>query len=771
MLKNFLTGKVRSSAARKPDHTSALYQSLFEFLISLVSIQANAQQLIQLGYKAARKNADEVFHTYLLFEKYLTSFELAEQHTRKSLRERIRQRFPALLHDGSIFNILFVGETEQKNTLAIQFLQSFLDTVKDKFGRAGDGYFEKKVNELAILDAGRRDPDIFRKLQFLSFDAFQFVSSNYGEALAGKIFEKTYESFSARYKELEIFPHMLTLIPKEIVDREHLGIFSQAQIEQIFLEKLAESEQLNIALDQKIKENEVTQKLLRKNELMLGSVISSALDAIVITNGSGQIMQWNNAATEIFGYTEAEVKGRTLMETIIPRSAWRPDGTGFELFLDPDDFHILNQRLELTGIRKDGTEFPMELAVTAINNDQELYFNGFIRDISNRKQREQELVQMKEKAEQAAKAKSQFLSVMSHELRTPLNAVIGITHLLLQSQPREDQQEDLRTLQFSGESLLHIINDILDFTKLDSGKVELSAVDFNLRELVQSLYQSFSFKAREKGIVFDIEYDARMAFFVKGDSYRLSQVLNNLISNAIKFTQTGSVKLKVDLTEDKGATFGARFSVIDTGIGIPLDKQEKIFEQFTQADSDTTRIYGGTGLGLSISARLVELMGSIILIDSAPGKGSTFHFSIGLQRGEVADAAAVVPKPVTKTNEHFKNKRILLAEDNLFNANIARRFITGWGGEIDLVVDGRQALEFVSRTKYDLILMDVQMPLLDGFACTRKIRKHFKDIPIIAVTASPKNEIISEIMACGMNDFVSKPFKPNELRMKILEYL
>jgi PAS domain S-box-containing protein len=771
MLKNFLKGKGISSTARKPDQSSALYQSLFEFLISSVSSPANAQQLIQLGYKAARKNADEVFHTYLLFEKYLTSFELAEQHTRKSLRERIRQRFPALLHDGSIFNILFVGETEQKNTLAIQFLQSFLDTVKDKFGRAGDGYFEKKVNELAILEAGRRDPDIFRKLQFLSFDAFQFVSSNYGEALAGKIFEKTYESFSAKYKELEFFPHMLTLIPKEIVDREHLGIFSQAQIEQIFLEKLAESEQLNIALDQKIRENEATQKLLRKNELMLGSVISSALDAIVITNGAGQIIHWNNAATEIFGYTEAEVKGRTLMETIIPRSAWRPDGTGFELFLDPDDFHILNQRLELTGIRKDGTEFPMELAVTAINNDQELYFNGFIRDISSRKQREQELVQMKEKAEQAAKAKSQFLSVMSHELRTPLNAVIGITHLLLQSQPREDQQEDLRTLQFSGESLLHIINDILDFTKLDSGKVELSAVDFNLRELVQSLYQSFSFKAKEKDIVFDIEYDSRMAFFVKGDSYRLSQVLNNLISNAIKFTQTGSVKLKVAMTEDNGAAFVARFSVIDTGIGIALDKQEKIFEQFTQADSDTTRIYGGTGLGLSISARLVELMGSIILIDSTPGKGSTFHFSIGLQRGEVADPVAAIPKPVTKTNEHFKNKRILLAEDNLFNANIARRFITGWGGEIDLVVDGRQALEFVSRKKYDLILMDVQMPLLDGFACTRKIRKHFKDIPIIAVTASPKNEIISEIMECGMNDFVSKPFKPNELRTKILEYL
>ena len=773
MLKHFLKGMGRHQVLPKSEDQSALYQSLFDYLISCISTPANAQQLIQLGYKAAKKDADEVFHTYLLFEKYLTSFELSEKLTRRPLREGIRQRFPALLNEDSIFNILFVSETVQKNTLAIQFLESFLEAVRDKFGRAGDGYFEKKSRELAVLGEQTSDPEVFRKLQFLSFDAFQFVSTNYGDSLAGKMFEKTYEAFSTRYKELEAFPHMLLLIPKEIVDREHLGIFSQAQIEQIFLEKLAESEQLNIALDQKIRENETTQKLLRKNELMLGSVISSALDAIVITNQDGQIIHWNKAATEIFGYTEEEVKGRTLMETIIPPAARSPDGTGFELFLDPDDFHILNQRLELTGIRKSGIEFPMELAVTAIHNDQEFYYNGFIRDISNRKQREQELVQMKEKAEQAAKAKSQFLSVMSHELRTPLNAVIGITHLLMLNQPREDQQEDLRTLQFSGESLLHIINDILDFTKLDSGKIELSAIDFNLRELAQSLYQSFSYKAREKGIVFDVEFDQRIPFVVKGDNFRLSQVLNNLISNAIKFTQDGSVKLKVDVTEDKGASFEARFSVIDTGIGIPKDKQEKIFEQFTQADSDTTRLYGGTGLGLSISVKLVELMGSTILLDSMPGKGSTFHFSVAFQRGELAEpiAAAPAPKTISRTNEQFRNKRILLAEDNLFNANIARRFITGWGGEIDLVVDGRQALEFVARTKYDLILMDVQMPLLDGFSCTRKIRKHFKDIPIIAVTASPKNEIINEIMSCGMNDFVSKPFKPNELRAKILEYL
>ena len=768
MLKNFLKGKKKGTAVKTAGTHSRLYKALFEFLIGRITAPGNAEQLIQLGHKSAGKKAEEAFHTYLLFEKYLTSFEQL-QHTRASLRESVRQRFPALLQE-PIFTLLYVPEVEQKNTLATQFLQDFLLNVSDKFGRTGEGFTEKKMKELALLEVRKGEAEVFRKLQFLSFEAFQFVGSNYGEVLAGKIFEKTYEIFSAKYKELEFFPHMLTLIPKEIVDRGHLGIFSQAQIEQIFLEKLAESEQLNIALDQKIRENEETQKLLQKNEIMLSSVISSALDAIVITNQDGTIIRWNSAATEVFGYTEDEVKGRTFMETIIPDSFLQVHGREFYDFLKGSS-NILNKRLEMTGIRKNGDEFPMELTITAIQHNTDFYFNGFIRDISSRRQREQELVQMKEKAEQAAKAKSQFLSVMSHELRTPLNAVIGITHLLMQGNPREDQQEDLRTLQFSGESLLHIINDILDFTKLDSGKIELSAIDFNLRELVQSLYQSFSYKAREKNIVFDVEYDENMPFMVKGDSFRLSQVLNNLISNAIKFTRQGSVKLKVEMVENRIHSFTTRFYVIDTGIGIPAEKKDKIFEQFTQADSDTTRLYGGTGLGLSISTKLVELMDSAILIESEVGKGSNFNFSIVLLKADTVEVTTPLPKVIVKNNDAFRNKLILLAEDNLFNANIARRFIKGWGAEIDLVIDGRQALEFAFRRKYDLILMDVQMPLLDGFACTKKIRKHLTDIPIIAVTASPKNEIIGEIMACGMNDFVSKPFKPNELRNKILEYL
>jgi len=761
MLRNLLKGKNRSAGKNKgairanSDARSHLYKALFDYLISCIPATATAPQLVQLGSKASGKKVEEVFNTYLLFEKYLTTFE-SEQFTRDSLREKVRQRFPGVLQE-AIFNILFVPESEQKIILAIEFLRSFLKDVSDKFGRAGEGYVEKKLKELDELQERAREGEIFRKLQFLSFEVFKFVGDNYGEPLAGKIFEKTYEVFSSSYKELEAFPYMLTLIPREIVDREHLGIFTQAQIEQVFLEKLAESEQLNIALDQKIKENEQTQKLLRKNEIMLSGVISSALDAIVLVDETGHIIHWNKAAAEIFGYTEEEMKGRLLAATIRDFTGWTNES--------------VNQRTELTAVRKNGEEFPIELTITGIRDEYESYYSAFIRDISSRRQREEELLQTKEKAEQAAKAKSQFLSVMSHELRTPLNAVIGITHLMLQGNPREDQQEDLRTLQFSGESLLHIINDILDFTKLDSGKIELSAIDFNLRELSQSLYQSFSYKAREKGIVFDVEYDEKMPFMVKGDNFRLSQVLNNLISNAIKFTREGSVKLKISLIEERGAAYVTKFSVIDTGIGIAQEKKDKIFEQFTQADSNTTRLYGGTGLGLSISAKLVELMDSAIVVDSELGEGSNFNFSILLQPGSQLQAPAPAQKPADKSNEPFRNKLILLAEDNTFNANIARRFITGWGADLDVVADGWQAIEFVSRKKYDLILMDVQMPVLDGFACTRKIRKHFKDVPIVAITASPKNEILQDILACGMNDFVSKPFKPNELRSKILEYL
>jgi PAS domain S-box len=758
---------------RKEEIISAdaiLYKDLFSYLTSLITRPENAEQLIQIGSRAHQKSPDEVFHTYVLFEKYINSFERNQKYTPAVLRDLIKDNFPELA-SREPFNILFINDTEKKNTIAIQFLNAFLTDVTNQFGNAGDGYFERIRDDLNQLYEQKHKEDVFIELQMLSFEVFQFVNDNYGSNLATKLFEKNYDIFSTKYKELKVFPQLITLIPKEIVRRKHLGIFTQAQIEQIYLDKLAETEHLNIALDQKIKEQETTQKLLAKNEIMLSSVISSALDAIVMTNKDGMIIQWNSAATEIFLYKEEEVIGRSVIGTILPIAFLDKMGFKPEQFLSNPNNQLLNKRIEVVCVRKDQSTFPAELTITSFHNENEYYFNGFIRDISVRKQKEEELVNTKKRAEQAAIAKSQFLSVMSHEIRTPLNAIIGFTELLSQNSPREDQMEDLKMLKFSGESLLNIINDILDFNKLESGKVQLSNIPFNLKELIQSLYQSFSYKAKEKKIIFDVEYAENLPYVVKGDSLRLCQVLNNLISNAIKFTNEGYVRLKIELTETTNEQMNVVFSVIDTGVGIQEEKQKKIFEEFIQADSDTTRIFGGTGLGLSISNKIAELMGSRINLESEPGKGSKFYFTVRFGKSNEQHPVRS-PERTSKRNEvNFKCKKILLAEDNSFNANIARRYINGWGAEMDVALDGQQAFEFALRKKYDLILMDVQMPVLDGFACTRAIRQHLPQVPIIAITAAPINEVKGEILSCGMNDYVSKPFKPNELFTKLERYL
>jgi PAS domain S-box-containing protein len=768
MLKKFwpLNKKKKSS----PDINANLYKELFQYLTKQITVPRNAEQLIQLGHQVNKKPIEEVFRTYLLFEKYICSFEPEQKFTLASLRKEVQQRFPILMISEP-FSILFVSDTEKKNTIAIQFLSAFLESVLEQFGQAGAGYFERKKNQLSELDAQKRKEEVFRELQFLSFDIFQFISTNYGNNLAGKIFEKNFDHLSAKYKELEVFPHLITLIPKEIVRREHLDIFTQAQIEQVFLEKLAETERLNIALDQKIKELESMQKLLVKNEVMLSSVISSALDAIVMTDSSAKIIKWNPAARDMFGYTDEEVQGREVIGTIVSDEYLKSLNIQFERLLNNPNNPFFNKRLEVICQRKGGESFPAEVTITAFQINNEYFFSGFIRDISLRKQYEEELVKTKERAEQAAKAKSQFLSVMSHEIRTPLNAIIGFTELLSQNNPRQDQKEDLNMLKFSGENLLHIINDILDFNKLESGKVQVSNVSFNLRELTQSLYQSFSYRAKEKKIFFDVEYDERVPFVVKGDSLHLSQILNNLISNAIKFTNEGSVKLKIELEEVAPQEIRTKFSVIDTGIGIPAEKHETIFEQFIQADGDTTRLFGGTGLGLSISAKLATLMGSKIYISSEPGKGSTFYFNIVFQPSEELKANGSLQKSNRKGSTSFHGKKILLAEDNKFNANIARRYINSWGAELDVALDGQQALEFSLRKQYDLVLMDVQMPVLDGFACSQAIRVHLPEIPIVAITAAPINEVLEQIRSSGMNDYVSKPFKPNELFTKLEQYL
>lgn len=388
------------------------------------------------------------------------------------------------------------------------------------------------------------------------------------------------------------------------------------------------------------------------------------------------------------------------------------------------------------------------------------------------KKKNKKLKRAIKKAETAARVKSDFLSVMSHEIRTPMNAVIGTIHLLLDENPKKAQLEHLKTLKFSSENLLILINDILDYSKVESGNVELEHIDFDLRELTKGLGNTYENKALDSGVKFNILIDHNIPSMLKGDPARLTQILNNLISNALKFTKSGEIKLLIHLLARGNGRVKLEFAVEDTGIGISKDKLKLIFESFTQAHADTTRKYGGTGLGLAITKKLIKLFDSQIFVKSKVDKGSKFYFSLYME--EAANANASIQLDDEMMKQEVKGKRVLVVDDNEINLMMAKKFLDKWGLICEVVISGQDALIKVFDTDYDLILMDLQMPEMDGYEVTSTIRSldntDLKNIPIVAVSADTYDNVRFKIAEVGMNDFLSKPFNPMELLTVVHNY-
>ena len=375
-------------------------------------------------------------------------------------------------------------------------------------------------------------------------------------------------------------------------------------------------------------------------------------------------------------------------------------------------------------------------------------------------------------AEQGLKVKGEFLNTISHEIRTPLNSVIGLSHLLLKKNPRPDQIEKLNVMLFSANNLLYIVNDILDYNKIEAGKLNFENIEIDIQLISKKIIKQVNKSATDKGIDLKLTIDKTIKNKFLGDSQRIAQVLSNLIYNGIKFTNEGSVELILYVVEQSEKTITIEFRVKDTGIGISEEKQKLIFEQFTQADSSTSRLYGGTGLGLAISKRILELQNTTLNLESKVGQGSEFYFTQTFEKCIIHSKTTVSNSIIiSEENRQLAGLRFLLVEDNAMNIMVAKKTLENWGAFVDVATNGLEALEMVDPSLHSLVLMDLNMPVMDGYDASKKMRDQNITLPIIALTASLPKEVEEKVRKSGINEIVVKPFLPDELYRIILNYI
>lgn len=635
---------------------------------------------------------------------------------------------------------------------------------------------------------------------------------------------------------------------------------------------------------------------LVQNEEKFRLTTDSASDAIVLINSRDEVTYWNKGAEKIFGFTEDEMLGKSLHEQVIPMADGAMVAEGLAGFQSTGQGSVVGITREVHAQRKNGEVFPCEVSVNAVNLDFEWHAVGIIRDITERKEHEKELTQAKQEAEKANEAKGMFLANMSHEIRTPMNGIIGMTGLILKTELSEKQRDYLSKIKFSAETLLNIINDILDYSKIESGMLDLEHTIFSINDLLENVKALIGVKAEEKGLDFVINISKNVPPDLIGDPVRITQVILNLCSNAVKFTEKGEVSVSVKLlrTSDRHAIL--KFDVIDTGIGISEEYQKRMFQSFTQADLSTTRKYGGTGLGLSISKRLANMMDGDIWCSSELGTGTTFSFTVAAEVVNILDEeinqelkftspfnilvvddneqareiyttllrtmgakvsstyleddirkevlldgwdvilldlnmpelsgydvvkliaeknpaslkkiiiqtaygenirrewlkdindALIFTKPIDQEmlykvvdmvatgcvlsedvvqtiQNPLKGKRVLLAEDNEINRLIASEILEDLSMEVIEVQDGKQALDMVLSDEFDVILMDIQMPVMDGIEATQEIIKQTsgKHAPIVAMTAHVMENEIERFYDVGMVGHIGKPIDTDNL--------
>jgi PAS domain S-box-containing protein len=530
---------------------------------------------------------------------------------------------------------------------------------------------------------------------------------------------------------------------------------------------------------------------IKETEDWFRGIIESAPDGMLVVDRHGMIILCNPRAEEVFGYEPGELAGINV-DRLAPSRIHADHPKMREAFIAEGGARAMCAGYDIKGVRKDGSTFPIEVGLSQL---PDLGGRGAcvcvsVRDISASKEAEDAIRKAMELAESATKMKSDFLANMSHEIRTPMNAIIGMAHLVLDTELDHKQRDYVKKIHSSGQHLMGIINDILDFSKIEAGMMAVEQVNFELEQVLENMVGLVYEKAASKGLELLFDIGADVPRELVGDPLRIGQILINYANNAVKFTEQGSITLGVNVIEQSGSEVLLRFEVKDTGIGLTGSQIARLFQSFQQADAATTRKYGGTGLGLAISKNLAELMGGIVGVESEPGQGSTFWFTarlgIGLA-GQYSPAAGhdspggqLEQSPVETDNaatgtglQYIQGAQVLLVEDNELNQEVSAALLNHAGMVVDLAVDGAEAVKMVRQTDYDVVLMDMQMPVMDGLTATREIRKdpRFNALPIIAMTANAMSSDRELCIEAGMNDYVAKPIDPEALVAALLKWI
>lgn len=494
-----------------------------------------------------------------------------------------------------------------------------------------------------------------------------------------------------------------------------------------------------------------------KYKLVLETIKMVALSV----DKNGIVTFCNHYLANLLGYDQSEIVGKNWIDFIPPGqkavlTGWLSDNCVKPQYINPVICRSGEQRIISWQNTVVHDEYGLIKETTSIGED-----------ITDQQKATEALIYAKEMAEKSSEFKSEFLSIMSHEIRTPMNAVIGTTNLLLSEDPKPEQLEYLNILKFSGENLLGIINDILDYNKIEAGKLELNDVLFDIHLLAQKIRKSFSPKALEKQLDIELIIDEGIPQSVLGDQMRLSQILNNLISNAVKFTHKGKITFRMDKESEDTTQVTIKFTIADTGIGIAEKNLKVIFDPFMQESQFINSHTGGTGLGLAITKRLIELHKSHIYVISELDKGTQFTFSLSYMLPEKEDLAPSTDETMM-LNLHGMN--ILIVDDHKMNLFIASKFLKKWQANVDEALDGSIAVNMVNNKNYDVIIMDLQMPVMDGFEASKIIKALYPDLPIIALTADAMPETYNKALAAGMSDYLTKPFVPGAFFEKISKY-